>query len=693
MKHILPIFIPVSAFVAVMFLFPPDTAYAQADPDTLRPIEEDLERALEDFDPDDEDVDPELLTQFLLDLAANPLNINTAPLGELAALPGMNSRQARALIEYRRTKPFETVDELLEVSGIGPATLGRVRPYVTVGDRAALTRRLLRSPGFWTQRGRFEYISRGQRVLEEQTGYTSPEFEGQSRYAGNPWRYYQRFNYRSSHLSLNLTQLKQPGEPLGGPTDFDFNSWHVGVQDIGWLRRLVIGDFGVWAGQGLVLYTGLGFGKGREVIGAPSRNERGAVPYQSSEQTRFMRGAAITLGRDLQFTAFYSNRPLSATVVEGDSIRFPSATGFHRTPTERARRNNTSLEMYGGRATWNSEFGVIGATAYHAEFDRYIVPATGLHNRFDFEGTTATTVGVDYRLFLGSAELYGEGARSRNGAMGVIAGLEYPVDDFTDIAVVYRNYARDFQSIFGSGFNEAGRFPQNEEGLYVGISRAVTDQLQISGFFDQFRFPAPRFGTRQPTSGYEVLGLAEYRFSRELNVYLMARSKIRENDYLIQDEFGRSVNVLGQDARTSVRSQIEYQAARNLRMRTRFEWVRARDRDGDPETGVMIFQDIRWLPLDYLTVDMRMAVFETESFTSRIFTFENDLLYVFSNTALFGQGQRAYVLVRYSALSNVDFWLKYAATIYEDRQVIGSGLNESVGNTRSQIGLQMRVTF
>ncbi len=680
------------SFVFLLSLAATD-ALAQAEPDTARTVEEDIERALEDFDPDDEDVDPELLTQFLLDLAANPININSASVSELASLPGMNIRHARGVIAYRNTKPFETVDELVEVSGIGPATMERVRPYITVGSRAELTRRLLLSPGFWTQRGRFQYISRGQRVLEQQTGYTDPEFEGQSRYAGNPWRFYQRFNYRSNHISLNLTQLKQPGEPLGGPTDFDFNSWHAGIQDVGIVRRLVIGDYGVWAGQGLVLHTGLGFGKGREVIGAPSRNERGAVPYQSSEQTRFMRGAALTIGRELQFTAFYSNRPLSATVVEGDSIRFPSSTGLHRTPTERARRNNTNLEMYGGRAVWNSDFGIIGATGYFAEYDKYIVPGTGLHNRFDFEGRKASTFGVDYRLFVRSVVLYGEAARSRNGGMGFVGGLEYPIDEFTDIAVVYRNYARDFQSIFGSGFDEAGRFPQNEEGLYVGIARQVTSGLKLSGFFDQFRFPGPRFGTRQPTSGYEMLGLAEYRFSRDLNLYLLARTKIRENDYLIQDEFGRSVNVLGQDARTSVRTQLEYQIARNLRMRTRLEWVRARDRDGDPESGMMLFQDIRWLPIENLTVDMRMAVFETESFTSRIFTFENDLLYVFSNTALFGQGQRAYVLMRYSASRNVDFWLKYAATVYEDRQVIGSGLNESEGNTRSQIGLQMRVTF
>lgn len=686
------------AFVLCMItllLLPDAKAGAQVTPaDTSRTVERDLERLLEDFDPDDEDVDPELLTQFLLDLAANPLNINAANVNEISSLPGINIRLAQAIVAYRQTKPFETVDELTEVRGIGPATLERVRPYVTVGGRAALTRSLLLSPGYWTQRGRFEFISRAQTIIEEQVGYTPPEFEGQTRYAGSSLRYYQRFNYRSQHLSLNLTQLKNPGEPLTSPVDFDFNSWHAGIQNVGMVQRLVVGDYGVWAGQGLVLHTGLGFGKGREVIGSPSRNERGAVPYQSSEQTRFMRGVAATVGRDFQFTAFYSNRPLSATVVQGDSIRFPSSTGFHRTPTERDRRFNTNLEMYGGRATYSSNIGVIGATGYFAEYDKYIVPGNALYNRYDFEGSVASAFGVDYRIFWENLVLYGEGARSRNGGMGLVSGLEYAIDENTDIAIVYRNYGKDFQSIYGSGFAEVGGLPRNEEGLYVGLSHQLTDIVRLSGYFDQFRFPAPRFGTRQATSGYDALGLVELRFSRDLSLYLLSRSKIRENDYLIRDEFNREINVLGQDSRTSLRTELEYFITRSIRARTRLEWVRARDRNvEEPDYGVMLFQDIRWLPLPNITIDMRLALFETDSFTSRIFTYENDLLYVFSNTALSGQGQRAYILFRYGATSNIDFWLKYAATVYEDRQVVGSGLTQSDGNVRSQIGLQMRVRF
>lgn len=52
-----------------------------------------------------------------------PVNINTATQEELETLPGIGPTKARAIIEYRREKgPFQTPDELQEVTGIGPKT-------------------------------------------------------------------------------------------------------------------------------------------------------------------------------------------------------------------------------------------------------------------------------------------------------------------------------------------------------------------------------------------------------------------------------------------------------------------------------------------------------------------------------------------------------------------------------------------
>lgn len=61
------------------------------------------------------------------------LNINTATAAELETLPEIGPALAEAIIRHRETNgTFESVDELLDVSGIGDATLNAIRELVTV---------------------------------------------------------------------------------------------------------------------------------------------------------------------------------------------------------------------------------------------------------------------------------------------------------------------------------------------------------------------------------------------------------------------------------------------------------------------------------------------------------------------------------------------------------------------------------
>jgi competence protein ComEA len=64
---------------------------------------------------------------------AGLLNINTASETELETLSGIGEVLAATIVEYRtQNGPFTSVDELMDVSGIGPATLDEIRDQVTV---------------------------------------------------------------------------------------------------------------------------------------------------------------------------------------------------------------------------------------------------------------------------------------------------------------------------------------------------------------------------------------------------------------------------------------------------------------------------------------------------------------------------------------------------------------------------------
>jgi competence protein ComEA len=61
------------------------------------------------------------------------ININTASATELETLSGIGEVLAATIIEYRtQNGPFVSVEDLLDVSGIGPATLDEIRDQVTV---------------------------------------------------------------------------------------------------------------------------------------------------------------------------------------------------------------------------------------------------------------------------------------------------------------------------------------------------------------------------------------------------------------------------------------------------------------------------------------------------------------------------------------------------------------------------------
>lgn len=681
-----------SIFISLVWWLTAGPALGQEQDSSRSEVQQDLEEALELFDAEDSEIESEQLTQFLQDLAANPVNINRADINSLMQIPGINLKIARSVIEYRnKVKPFESVAELVRVPNIGSGTLDKIRPYITIGSGMELGKLLYTDYRYWTEGGMMEIFSRYQRDLQDARGYrTLPEDGG---FTGSPVKYYQRFRYRSNHLSMNLTQEKDAGESLGNPTDFDYSSWHLALKNNGKLESLVIGDYSLSFGEGLVLWNGGAFGKGSNVTGAANKNSRGIKPYTSAQETDFYRGAAVTYGGKLQLSGFWSDRMHSATDVGDDTTRFPGTGGYHRTLRERSRKNNLRQKFYGGRLRVELPAGFIGVTSYHTQYDKYIAASTGSYAQFDFEGYSHSVSGIDYSLLAGPVLIFGEAGRSKNGGVGLISGLESAVGEETNVTLVYRNYGKDFQSILGNGFGEISGDPQNEEGIYFGIEHSPSNRVTLRAYFDQFRFPGPRFGTNQPTQGYDWLGRIDVQLTQKVKLYLQIRNEVKGDEYETADTYGRLQRKLGDARRSSVRGHFEYRVNPEVRLRTRGEVVRSQQAGAGIETGYLLYQDLRLLFKDNLTLDTRITMFDTESFATRVYQFENDLLYVFARQSLFNSGQRMYLLLNFEPFDFIELWAKFGITLYEDQQVVGSGLNEITGSKRSEVGIQVRMKF
>ena len=67
--------------------------------------------------------------------SSQKIDINRAELWLLEALPGIGEVLAQRIVDYRSENgPFRRIEDLLQVSGIGPATFENIKDYITVSD-------------------------------------------------------------------------------------------------------------------------------------------------------------------------------------------------------------------------------------------------------------------------------------------------------------------------------------------------------------------------------------------------------------------------------------------------------------------------------------------------------------------------------------------------------------------------------
>lgn len=111
---------------------------SQADTDTLNLAFklEDGEKILVPFKPEERVNLPQEASGNMEESQTEfPININSATLDELTRLPGIGEVKGQAIIAYRQANgPFVVIEQIQNVSGIGPATFEKIKDLITVDD-------------------------------------------------------------------------------------------------------------------------------------------------------------------------------------------------------------------------------------------------------------------------------------------------------------------------------------------------------------------------------------------------------------------------------------------------------------------------------------------------------------------------------------------------------------------------------
>jgi hypothetical protein len=640
-----------------------------------------------------EDYDLSELQDRLTFYLRHPINLNKTAPEELKTLVLLSPLQISNLFEHiRKNGKLIDVLELQSIPDFDLQTVQRLLPFVTLEQSDLVDKITLKN---LLNLGNNDLILRYGRVLEKSRGYT--ELPG-SRYLGTPDRYLFRYRYTySNRVSASLVFEKDAGEEFFNgrkQKPFDFLSGHVALLNTGRFKKIVIGDYSMQFGQALSLWSGFAFGKSPDVASVV-KNDVGLRPYTSANEFAYLRGVAATvnLSKNIDFSPFYSNRKVDASVnvdVNGqDVITNINETGLHRTENEIDNKNSTGQEVFGGALRYKTTNLNIGATAFHATYSKPFTQGAGLYRLYNFTGKELTNVGLHYSYTFKNIYLFGEFAKSLDAGFAHVNGALMSLSNSVSAVLMYRNYQKDYHNFFNQATSEASE-AVNEKGFYAGLNINPNKKWSIQLYGDYFKFPWLKFRIDAPSDGYEILAQTTYTPSKTFKALLRFKSEIKQQN----TDHSVPINYLDNVRRENYRAEVKWALNKVISLQNRVEVVQFAKGDAKAELGYLVYQDVNYSPMSSgLSGNIRVAYFNSASFNSRIYAYEDDVLYNFTFGLYNGKGVRGYANLKYRIKKGLDIWGRYALYNYDNIEAVGSGLDEIKGSMKSEMRIQLRYQF
>jgi DNA uptake protein ComE-like DNA-binding protein len=646
------------------------------------------------------DLDFSDLADKLDDLTNHPVNINQATADELRQIPFLTQNQINNLITYKETYgELLSIYEFQSIEGFDSATIQHILPLITVSNIEKHHR--VRFKELFTN-GRCNLLLRYQQILQEQQGYSVPDSvlrkSPDAGYPGAPQKYWFRLNYDYfDRISIGVTGDKDPGEEFfkgSQPYGMDFYSGYFAIKNTGFLKSLILGNFNVDFGQGLTLGSALSFGA------LPSsgnlRRYAGEVrPSLGINENSYLRGIAANVKiKKISISAFYSRHKRDANIISIDSLTGDAKevssfqeTGYHRLPDELSEKNAIREVIYGGNINFRNSFFTVGMTCFHSDWNAACTPTEKPYSRYQFSGRSNLNMGADFQFIFRTIYGFGEISRSINGGIAWLAGIQVNPDPNVKFSMIYRDYQPSYQNLISNAIGQISK-NANEKGLILNISSRFNSKMGIYAYIDIYKFPWLKYRTDFLSNGSEVAVQVDYNPAK--TVIMLLRYRIKSGQ--INESSDMTMKPWINIRRQSLRYQTNWQINPTIMLSNRLEIVNSLGETMDPEYGYVISQDVSIRPQRVPCVlSLRYALFNTDSYETRIYTYENDVMYGFSVPALEGIGIRLFLLLSWKPYRFLELWLRYAQTFYSDRNVIGTGLETINGNMKSEIKIQSMI--
>lgn len=611
---------------------------------------------------------------LLCELEQHPMDINQATREQLEQLPFLSAQQVEEIVEYLyRYGPMKSLAELRMIRSLDDGRRSLLTYFIFIGDRSQET-----GDSRLTARVLNELMATGRIPFYERKGDTGA-------YQGYPYRHWLRYQLTyGDQLKAGIVGSQDAGEPFFAGKNrlgYDYYSFYLQLNHWRRIETLVLGNFRVSMGMGLILNNSFGLGKVSMLqnMGRPTSTVRA---HSSRSSDGYLQGAAATVNitKGLTATGFISYRAMDATLNKDGTAATIVTSGYHRTETELEKKNNLKNTTFGGNVRYQ-------ANGYHAGFNlvgthlnRELNPnTTALYRQYYAQGYDFLNVSADYGYVHHRFSVNGETALNREGALATINSVSLQLGSEWSLMALYRFYSYRYTSLYANSYSDGGSV-QNESGIYIGATWQPSPSWKLMAYTDYAYFPWAKYQISQSSHSWDQLLQVSYGKKR-WSFGGRYRLRIRQKD---NDDKTALVT------RTEHRGRLsaEYSSVWSSRTQVDFGFISF----NAPEAGLMVSETLgfthRWLRLNG-----GLGWFHTDSYDSRVYLYELGPLYSYSFTQFSGEGIRYWLMARANIGSRLVLTAKMGVTNYFDRSTIGSSYQQINRSSQTDLDLQLRWKF
>lgn len=624
-------------------------------------------------------INGEELYNDLVTLAQSPIDLNSAKKEDLERLPFLTDFQVENILYYTYTSgAILSLYELKAVPGLSDKTIKWLLPFIRIGSSEQITS---------TRKTyiRNQFLVRYNYMPELPKGYGA---DSGNVYLGNRNALQMRLDGEiSNKMTYHLLTEKDRGEQR--ITDFIGGS--AQYKGSGTISRIIVGDYKIRSGQGLLSWSGSILGKSMEPDLVRKKGEVLSM-YKSSMEFGFFRGGAVQLKPGKVQATFWGSKLAADATIDsiesGKVIRSIRTTGHHNTQTSLDKKNNIALVSAGGNVQFNNKWFRPGFTYLYNRLNLPFQPGNDLSYQHLQASNEWHQYSMDFFSSLKNMHFWGEIAYQSDHHFAGIGGLTLYPADALQATLIYRSYSPGFYSFYGNALGESGT-PRNEKGLFLGMKIIPFAKFTIATSVDIYTFPWLKYQQQFVSDGIEAFLRLSYAQNSASHYYLQLRYEKREKTKTLENNPLSSILM---EEKAGIRLNYQYTLGGGWEMNSRIESSFYNLQQFSK--GILLLQDVMYKPPNSpWSGNVRFAWFQTDDYDARIYAYENDVLYAFSVPSYSGKGIRTYLNVKYSPLKWMDCWLRLARLLYFDREIVGSGLDEIAANHRSEIKLQVRAKF